>query len=429
MKPFASKDHATDVILAAGIRTPWAKAGVAFREENAGHLGALAARELLARSGLASTDLDEVIAGCVGPPHDQANLGRVLGLRAGVSQGTPARTVARNCASGFETVTSAMDTLLAGRGDTFLCVGVEMMSAYPLLFGNKMVSLFEKLMKARTLGTRVQAMTQFRPAFLKPRVALLEGLRDPISGLLMGSTAEHIARDLGITRQACDQYALQSHQRALVAQTSGRLSKEIFPVLPLHRPNNNKSILQDDSPREGQTLERLAKLRPYFEKPDGVVTVGNACGITDGAVALLITTAERASALGLSPLARIRSFAWTGCDPSRMGLGPVSSSQAALQAAGCSLADIGAVELNEAFAAQVLGCIQGMKKEGVGELLPERLNVNGGAIALGHPVGATGARLLLTAAHELKEGNHELTLATLCIGGGQGGAFVLENIT
>jgi acetyl-CoA acetyltransferase family protein len=429
MKPFSAQDHTADIVLAAGIRTPWAKAGVAFREEDAAHLGALAARELLARSGLANTDLDEVIAGCVGPPHDQANLGRVLGLRAGIAQGTPARTVARNCASGFETVTSAMDTLLAGRGDTFLCVGVEMMSAYPLLFGNKMVGLFENLMKARTLGARIQAMAKFRPAFLKPRVALLEGLRDPITGLLMGSTAEHIARDFGITRQACDQYALQSHQRACAAKKSGRLEKEIFSVLPLDRSNKKNSLIQDDSPREEQTLERLAKLRPYFEKPDGVVTVGNACGITDGAAALLITTAERASALGLSPLAKIRSFAWTGCDPSRMGLGPVSSTHAALQAASCSLEDIGAIELNEAFAAQVLGCVHGMKKEGIGELRPERLNVNGGAIAFGHPVGATGARLLLTAAHELKEGNHELTLATLCIGGGQGGAFVLENIT
>ena len=192
--------------------------------------------------------------------------------------------------------------------------------------------------------------------------------------------------------------------------------------------------------REDQSVESLAKLKPYFEKPDGVVTVGNACGITDGAAALLVTTEARAAELGLAPLARVRSWAWSGCDPSRMGIGPVSASAKALDAAGCTLADMGVVELNEAFAVQVMACQRAFasaaycrehlgRDAALGELPDEKLNVNGGAIALGHPVGATGARLLLTAAHELRHGDHELALATLCIGGGQGGAVVLERMS
>jgi len=424
MRPYSAKDHSSGIVLAAGLRTPWAKAGEQFGQTDAGHLGAQIARDLLSRNGLTGGEVDEVIAGCVGPPHDQANLGRVIGLRAGVPQGTPARTVARNCASGFEAVTSAVDSILAGRGETFLCIGVEVMSAYPFLFGPKMVGLFAALFKAKTVGARLKILTSFRPHFLKPRIALLEGLTDPISGLLMGSTAENIARDFGISRQNCDDFALLSHQRALTAQTSGRLGKEISPVLPLGKAK--ASVVQDDAPRADQSLEKLAKLRPYFEKPDGVVTVANACGITDGAAALLITTKQKAKDFGLQPLAKIRSFAWTGCDPARMGLGPVSSSKLALDAAGCALGDMGTVEINEAFAAQVIGCMHAMESEGVGVMDADKLNVNGGAIALGHPVGATGARLLLTAAHELEHGNHELALATLCIGGGQGGAFVLE---
>jgi acetyl-CoA acetyltransferase family protein len=424
MRPYSAKDSSSDIVLLAGLRTPWAKAGGKFMQTDAGHLGAQVARDLLARCGLTGNEVDEVIAGCVGPPHDQANLGRVIGLRAGVPQGTPARTVARNCASGFEAVTSAVDTILAGRGDTFLCVGVEVMSAYPLLFGPKMVDLFAALFKAKTVGARLKILARFRPAFLKPRIALLEGLTDPVSGLLMGSTAENIARDFDISRQDCDDFALLSHQRALSAQASGRLGQEISPVMPLGK--SKAAMVHDDAPRSDQSLEKLAKLRPYFEKPDGVVTVANACGITDGAAALLVTTQQKASELGLEPLAKIRSFAWTGCDPSRMGLGPVSASKLALEAAGCSLEDMGTIEINEAFAAQVIGCLRAFEKEGIGVIDADKLNVNGGAIALGHPVGATGARLLLTAAHELEHSNQELALATLCIGGGQGGAFVLE---
>jgi acetyl-CoA acetyltransferase family protein len=272
-----------------------------------------------------------------------------------------------------------------------------------------------------------------------PRITLTEGLTDPTTGLIMGSTAEILAREFGISRAEADEYALESHQRATAARESGRMKREITPYLPLASKPKSSALEADDGIRDEQTIKALAKLRPYFEKPDGVVTVGNACGITDGATALIVTTEERARSLGLKPLASIRSYAWAGCDPARMGLGPVFASAKALAEARCELSDMGTVEINEAFAVQVLACLKAFASDGfakdnfgrydaLGELPREKVNVNGGAIAIGHPVGATGARLLLTTAHELEVGNHELGLATLCIGGGQGGAVILERI-
>ena len=325
-------------------------------------------------------------------------------------------------------------------GDTYLCMGVEVMSAYPLIFGDKMTNFFAKLMKARSLPQRLSAMAKFRPSFLKPRVALLEGLTDPVTGMIMGKTAELLARDWGLTREECDAFALQSHRRARGARDRGRFEREIMPTVPLGTRKGSSSIRHDDGIRDDQSIENLAKLRPYFEKPDGLVTVGNACGITDSAAGVILTTAKRAKELGLKPLAAIRSFAWAGLDPKRMGLGPVYSSAVALQAAGMELSDMGVVELNEAFAAQVLACGRAFESEAfakehlnraraIGVLDPAKLNVNGGAIALGHPVGATGTRLLLTLAHELQVADREVGLATLCIGGGQGGAVILERLS
>ena len=407
--------------------------------EDAGHLGAAVSRELLTRHDLDPASFDELIAGCVGPPFDQANVARVIALRAGLPEEVPARTVARNCASGMEAVTSAIANIRAGLGHTYLCVGVEVMSSYPLVMGPKLTDFFARLSRARTAGARLKTILSFRPSMLKPRIALVEGLTDPVSGLIMGKTAEVLARDFGLTREQCDAYALESHRRAKMARDADCLSDEILPVLPAGAKKGASSLAHDDGVRDDQTLEALAKLRPYFEKPDGIVTVGNSCGITDGAVALVICTADRAAELGLKPLAGIRSFAWAGLDPARMGLGPVFSSMMALKSAGTTLADMGVVELNEAFAAQVLACREAFASrrfaskhfglgKAIGELLPERLNPNGGAIAVGHPVGATGARLLLTTALELQRGDHELGLATLCIGGGQGGAVVLERM-
>ncbi len=427
------------VVLAAGLRTPQAKAGGRFRGEDAGHLGALAARELIARSGIDPAELDEVIVGCAGPPHDQANLGRVVGLRAGVPEHVPGRTVARNCASGFEAVTSAIQQIQAGRGSLFLCLGVEVMSAYPLHQSVPMTRLFERLMRAKTLGARLGALASFRPSFLKPRVALMEGLTDPTVGMIMGSTAELLAREFQISREDADQFACESHRRAQAARDSGRFQREILPVLPLGAGKDDHALEHDDGIRDGQDMKALGKLKPFFEKPDGTVTAGNSSQVTDGACALIVCTEERAAELGLTPLARVRDYAWAGLDPARMGLGPVHATAELFRRTGVRLEDIGVVELNEAFAAQVLACTKAFaslayakehlgRTSALGELDPARLNKNGGGIALGHPVGCTGARLLLTTAHELQISNASLGLATLCIGGGQGGSFLLERV-
>jgi acetyl-CoA C-acetyltransferase/acetyl-CoA acyltransferase len=393
------------------------------------------ARELLARTGLDPAGLDEVIVGFVGPPHDQANIARVISIRAGVPRSVPAHTVGRNCASGMQAVTSAATMIEAGRADAVMALGVEVMSGYPLIYNRKATGWFGGMMRARTPVAKLAQFLKLRPSMFAPRIALTEGLTDPTVDLIMGKTAELIAREFSITREQADAYALESHRRAAHAREAGRFARESTPYLPL---GGKKGALEDDDGiRDDQSMERLAKLRPYFEKPDGVVTVGNSCGITDGATGLLVTSEERARELGLTPLARLKSWAWTGCDPERMGLGPVYASARALETAGAELSDVGSVELNEAFAVQVLACAAAFdskqfagrelgRSSAVGALDLSITNRNGGAIALGHPVGATGARLLLTTAHELAASDVELGLATLCIGGGQGGAVLLE---
>jgi len=427
------------IVLAAGVRLPQARAGGAYAREDAGHLGAVVARECLARAGVDPALLSEVVVGCVGPPHDQANVARVIALRAGVPRAVPAHTVGRNCASGMEAVSTAATALRAGRGDLYLVAGVEVMSAYPLVFNHKAVGFFSRLMRAKDPVQKLAAFASFRPAMLAPRITLTEGLTDPTVGLIMGSTAEILARDFAVTRAEADRFALESHQRARAARDSGRLAKEIHPHLPLGAKPGQAALLSDDGIRDDQSLEALAKLNPYFEKPDGIVTVGNACGITDGACAMLVTTLSRAKELGLRPLCKLRAWAFSGCDPARMGLGPVYSSAKALRDAGCTLAEVDVIEINEAFAVQVLACMKAFASDSfaskelglakaLGPIDPAKLNKNGGAIAIGHPVGATGARLLLTAATELAVSNRNLALATLCIGGGQGGAFVLERV-
>jgi acetyl-CoA acetyltransferase family protein len=432
-------DSSRRIVVAAGWRSAFCKAGGQFRGEDAGHLGAAVAREVLARSGVDPAGLDEVFFGCVGPPHDQANVARVVALRAGVPQHVPALTVGRNCASGMEAVGQAATRILAGRGELFLAGGVEVMSAYPLVYGPEMTSMFERLSRAKSVGAKLSALASFRPRHLEPRIAMLEGLTDPITNLIMGRTAEVLAREFGLSREEGDRFALESHLRAERARKSGRFAREIVPVMPPRAKPGSKSVLDDDGIREGQTLEALAKLKPYFEKPDGVVTVGNSSQITDGAAAMIVTTEERARALGLEPMARVRGFSEAGLDPSRMGLGPVYAASSALDDAGCDFGDVGLVEINEAFAHQVLACARAFasddfaRKElgrdrALGELDLARTNPNGGAIALGHPVGASGARIVLTLAHEMKLQDVELGLATLCVGGGQGAAMVLERV-
>ena len=313
--------------------------------------------------------------------------------------------------------------------------GTESMSNMPLLYGDEMKELFAALSFAKTPAEKLQRVSQFRPQWLKPRVAIMEGLTDPISGLNMGQTAEVLARDFHITREAQDKFALKSHQRAVEAQKAGRMAEESTPVVL--EPKYSEHLDSDVGPRDGQSLEALAKLKPFFDRENGTVTAGNACPITDGAVALVLMSEEKAKAEGRTPMGYISGYSFAGLDPKRMGMGPTFSTAQLFDAMGIDMKEIDLVELNEAFAAQVIANQIAFaskeyaekhlgRKAPLGELPDEKLNVNGGAIALGHPVGATGGRLVLTLLKEMKRRDKKRGLATLCIGGGQGGAFLLE---
>ncbi|MFK7739216.1 MAG: acetyl-CoA C-acyltransferase [Planctomycetota bacterium] len=429
------KSKQRGMAILAGVRTPFCKAGGALSGALASDLAAHAFREVLARSKVRRDDIDEVLLGCAGPDAREANVARVAALRAGVPEHTPAVTVMRNCASGMEAVAVAQQKLTAGEGEIFLVGGAESMSSFPLIMGPQLVRFFTRLNKARSLGQRVSALASFRPSALKPRVAIMEGLTDPTTGMMMGNTAELVAQRFGIDRAAMDEYALQSHARAAQALQSERLAREIAPLVA--PPTFRAAIEADDGIRTEQTIAALQKLRPVFDKREGDVTVGNSCQVTDGAVALLVTSISRAKKLGIEPLAVVRSTATAALSPRTMGLGPVHATPRALQLAGIGFDDVDLFEINEAFAAQVLGCVDAFADtsycrdvvgldDALGEIPSERLNVNGGAIALGHPIAATGARLLLTLAHELRARQQRYGVASLCIGGGQGQAMVLE---
>ena len=418
--------------LLAGVRTPFAKAGGPLRDAPAYELGRVAVGELLARADLDPARLDEVILGNCAQPAEAANVGRVTALLAGVPEAVPAATVHRNCASGMEAVAAASYHIAAGEAHLVLAGGMESMSQIPLQYTMEYGLWLEGLMRAKSPGQKLAAFTRFKPRMLKPRIALAEGLTDLVCGLNMGQTAEVLGREFRITREAQDRFALESHQRAIAGRE--RLREEIVPMFP---PPKFSPVLDDVGPRENQTLEQLARLKPYFDRKNGTVTVGNSCQITDGAVALLLADEATAGASAQPPLGRIRAFAFAGLSPKRMGLGPVFAMAKALDKAGLTLADIDLFEINEAFAAQVLACLHAVKSDAfaraelgrdraLGEIPAEKLNVNGGAIALGHPVGASGARLLLTLLLELRRRDLKRGVAALCVGGGQGAAFVLE---
>jgi acetyl-CoA C-acetyltransferase/acetyl-CoA acyltransferase len=386
----------------------------------ADELGRIAVDALLTRTGFDPALVDEVIFGCVCQPVDAANVSRVIALRAGLPQTTPAATVHRNCASGFEAITTAAERLASGHGSVFIVGGTESMSQVPLLYSEAAARKFAALARARGVAARMAALGAFRPDDFKPRVALKMGLTDPISGMNMGETAEVLARECGITRERQDAFALRSHERAIAARD--RLAEEICPVY-LPGGNAKHAVTQDHGPREDESLAMLARLKPVFDRRHGSVTAGNSSQITDGAVALLVMAESRAAALGLAPLGRLAGWAYTGCEPARMGLGPVSAIRKLAEATGRGPGDVDLIEINEAFAAQVLAVLQGL-----GDVPEERLNVNGGAIALGHPVGATGARLALTALKELGRRGARWAIVSACVGGGQGAALLLEHL-
>ena len=449
----SSARHPRDVVLIDGVRTPFAKAASKMRWVHPAELGRIALRELIARSGIDADAIEEVIVGNAGNPPDAVNIARVIALNAGVPQKASAFSVHRNCASALESLASGYERIRSGTLDVVAAGGTESMSQMPLLFSRAFVGAFERLGLAKTGGQRLGALgALFKADILqvlelmttgplqksahKPIISILEGLTDPFVGLNMGDTAEILAKEFHVTRTDQDAFALRSHQRAVAATKAGRLREEITPVFLA--PKYDDSIVDDLGPRESQTLEQLGKLKPFFDRKTGTVTVGNACPITDGAAMALLMSREKASALGLKPMARIRSYAFAGLEPERMGLGPAYAVPLALKRAGLPFREMGVIELNEAFAAQVIACERAFASDlfareklglgqAIGEIDPEKLNVNGGAIALGHPVGATGTRLVITAMKEMRRRGAQFGLATLCIGGGQGGAMIIEN--
>ncbi len=425
---------ATDVAIVSGARTPFVKAGGPLKDVHVTDLARRVMQEALYRADFPFERVDEVILGNVVMPADAANPARVAALWAGIPQEAPALTVQRNCASGMEAVAQAGDALRAGRGRAVLAGGAESMSTLPLLLPEETRESVSRMMRARSVWQKTTAVATLRPRHFKPRAALELGLTDPTCGLIMGKTAEILAREFGITRAEQDAFALRSHQRAVAAAAAGRFDEEIVPYFAGDR---FEAIRKDIGPRDNQTMEALAKLKPIFDRRDGTVTAGNSSQVTDGAAALLVMDGDAARAEGREVLGYVRGYSYVGLDPQRMGLGPVFAIDKLLRQTGVSFAEIGLFEINEAFAAQVLACLKAMasplfSKEHLGHDAPlgeidlDRLNVNGGAIALGHPVGATGARLVLSLLLEMKRRNVNLGIASLCVGGGQGAAMLLE---
>ncbi len=423
-----------DIAIIAGIRTPFGKADGAFQQLQAVDLGVLAVREVLSIAPVAAAMLDEVIVGNVIQPSDAANIARVIALQARVPRRVPAYTVHRNCASGMQSVTEAAEKIQAGRAEVVLAGGVESMTHAPLLFHEAFRVAMGKLQKVRAIGDRVKAVQALIRAPWKPRIGLLEGLTDPTVQLSMGQTAEVLAREFSISRREQDEFSLSSHQRAQAAWEAGWFEEEVMRVFP---PPGYGTMHRDEGIRAGQSMEALARLKPVFERPLGTVTAGNSSQITDGAAMMILTHREKAEAEGWPVLGYLHDWACAGCDPARMGLGPVYAIQRLLSRTGLGMRDMTRVEINEAFAAQVLADLKAMNSRKyaerhlnlnapVGAPEMDRLNVHGGAVAMGHPVGVSGTRLILTLLRQLKHDTAGgIGLAALCIGGGQGCAVMV----
>ena len=424
-----------EVVIVDGIRTPYVKAGTLFKDLPAQELGRIAVQEIMTRISLDPALIDEVIIGNISQPPDAANIARIIALRSNIPESVPAVTVARNCASGMEAIANAHLKIASGMADIIIAGGVESMSNIPLMYPQEYGEVLTQAARARTPREKLNAFANMRPSHFKPIVALQVGLTDPICDLSMGETAEVLAKEFGITRKEQDSFALMSHQRATSATDLNKLRDEIVPVFP--PPKYDFVVDEDNGIRKNQTMGALAKLKPVFDHAYGTVTAGNASQITDGAAAMVMMSKTMAKKLKYDILGSIRSYAFVGLDPVHMGLGPAIATPKALKLAKASFKDLQLIEINEAFAVQVIAnemifrdttlaqqWLPGEKP--IGEINRDILNVNGGAIALGHPVGSSGTRLVLTLLKEMKRRDVTLGLTTLCVGGGQGGAMILE---
>ncbi|MBO9354671.1 acetyl-CoA C-acetyltransferase [Bordetella petrii] len=419
------------IYVVDGARSPFLKARNAPGPFAAADLAVQAGRALLLRQPFAPADLDEVIVGCAAPSPDEVNIGRVIALRLGCGHRVPGWTVMRNCASGMQALDSAIANIHTGRASLVLAGGVDALSRAPLLVSDAMTRWLARWNAARGASARLAALRGFPWRGLAPVIGLLKGLTDPVVGLSMGQTAENLAARFHIGRAAMDAYAARSHTRALAARAAGALD-EIVPLVDAR----GTLYPHDDGVRDDSTPERLAKLRPVFDKPWGNITAGNSSQVTDGAALLLLASEDAVRRWNLRPLGRIIDTQWAGLDPAQMGLGPVHAATPILQRHGLGLDDLDLWEINEAFAAQVLGCLAAWEDESYcrehlgtgawGALDQNRLNVDGGAIALGHPVGASGARIVLHLLQALRARGLRRGMAAICIGGGQGGAMLVE---
>ena len=427
------------VYIVDGARSPFLKSRNVPGPFSASDLATISGRALLARQPFAADQLDEVIVGCAGPSVDEVNIGRVIALRLGCGHKVPGWTVMRNCASGMQAIDSAIANIQNGRSQLVLAGGVDALSRTPLLYSDKMVMWFSLMAQARSLGAKLGMFAKLRPAMLlTPVIGIVKGLTDPVVNLMMGQTAENLAWKFGISRQQMDAFSVASHQKVSAAQKAGRF-EEIVPLIG----SDGKVYLDDDGVRHDSNLAGLAKLKPFFDRTYGKITPGNSSQITDGAAWLLLASAEAVEKYKLTPIGKITDTQWAGLDPAQMGLGPVHAATPILQRHGLGLNDLDYWEINEAFAAQVMGCIKAWEdpaycKEELGLDAPlgtldaAKLNVDGGAIALGHPVGASGARIVLHLLHILRREHGgkrgKRGIATICIGGGQGGAVLVEAV-
>ena len=424
------------IAVLAGARTPLCKAFTDLSDESAVKLGTHAVRAAI-ESAITKSDsftaekVCELVMGNVAGPPDAANIARVIALSAGLPKERIAHTVNRNCASGMESILSAWDAINHDRASFVVSGGTESMSQIPLLFHPDAARIWLRLAHCKTIGQKLRTIASLRPRHFKPVMGVQLGLTDPVSGLNMGETAEVLAKEFEVTRDDQDEYALLSHQRASEARERCFLSGEIAEFTT----GDGKVITKDNGPRQKQSLEQLAKLQPIFNR-SGTVTAGNSCPLTDGAAALVLSdplTAQRFN----DPLGYITDYAIAGCDPHRMGLGPIYATAKLLEKTGLSMRDFDLIELNEAFAAQVIACERAAESktfannelgldQPLGRFSRDIMNIHGGAIALGHPVGMTGTRLVLTLLRALRETGKRRGLATLCVGGGQGVAMIVQ---
>ena len=424
-----------EVFIVDGARTPFLKARTGPGPFSAADMATAAGSALLLRQPFAPEQLDEVILGCASPAADEVNIGRVVALRMGCGDAVPGWTVMRNCASGMQALDSAAANIRLGRSDLVLAGGVDALSHAPLLFSEAMTRWLANWFATRMVGQKLRALRSLPLRHLAPVVGIMKGLTDPVIGQLMGQTAENLAFKFGISREQMDAFAVHSHQRVVAAQDAGHYANEIVPLIG----RDGTVFAADDGVRRDSSMEALAKLKPFFDKKYGRVTPGNSSQITDGAAWLVLASAEAVERHGLQPRGRIVDSQWAALAPAQMGLGPVHAAMPILQRHGLAPNDLDVWELNEAFAAQVIACLRAFDDDdycrqhfGVEAALgaPDmaRLNVDGGAVALGHPVGASGARIVLHLLNVLHRTGGQRGLASICIGGGQGGAMLVETV-